>query len=236
MGRLKRKRFTTFSIALALFLPAILVACAHAEMDTVPLLQQALRYRVTIWTNQRTGFMKPSYHCRRASEGCDRRLLEFAQYLNDAGERNGIDPWVLAAMAFRESGLNPWAVGAVGELGILQLHPKNRGSKGLRFMRDEWYRQRCRKEPGACQREIVERAAAMLAASLEKCGGDLDQALGMYNTGRCGGSSRYADRIMAERERLQIAVGLKVEPPVIQIKSLEKPDEPEAEIHTASAL
>ncbi|MEY4578260.1 MAG: hypothetical protein RL701_2963 [Pseudomonadota bacterium] len=184
---------------------------ARAEVDPVPLLQQALRTRLTIWTNKRTGFMKPASHCRSAQGGCDARLLEFAQYLKDAGERFEIDPWLLAAMAYRESRLNPFAVGKVGERGILQLHPKNKRSKHVRFVTDSHYRAHCKRETGACQREVVERAAQMLATSLNKCGGDLEQALAMYNTGRCSGGHRYADRVLRERARLKQTVGLDLE-------------------------
>lgn len=181
---------------------------AQADVDASPLLQQAMRFRVTVHKNKRTGRALPIYHCRQATEGCDRRLLEFAHYLIDAGERFGIDPWLLAAMAFRESGMNPFAVGLVGERGILQLHPKNPRTKSVRFVRDEWYRQRCRKQTGACQREVVDQAAQILASSLDKCGGDLKKALGMYNSGKCGGNARYSARILAERDALKGAVGL----------------------------
>jgi hypothetical protein len=206
-------RYLALALACSASSSAAGISRVQAEMDPIPLLQQALRFRVTIWTNPRTGLITPAYHCRKASEGCDRRLLEFAHYLKDAGDRNGIDPWLLAAMAFRESGLDPFAVGAVGELGILQLHPLNRGSKHVRFVHDAWYRQRCQKEPGACQREVVDRAAELLRRSVEKCGGDLDKALGMYNSGRCAGNSRYARRVKSEREAMLLAVGLTVEAP-----------------------
>ncbi|HKP64067.1 MAG TPA: transglycosylase SLT domain-containing protein [Polyangiales bacterium] len=135
-------------------------------------------------------------------------MTEFAHYLIDAGEKNGVDPWLLAAMAFRESGMNPFVVGAVGELGILQLHPKNKRVQNVRFVRDSSYRARCRNQPGACQREVVDRAAEILARSMEMCGGDLNSALGLYNSGKCGGNQKYADRILVERDRLKEAVGL----------------------------
>ena len=190
----------------------------HARADTAlteaaPQLQEALRSRVTVHVNARTGERTATRHCRRAAEGCDARLAEFARYLVEAGDQYGLDPWVLAAMAYRESGLNPFAVGTRGEKGILQLHPKNRRVQDVRFVQDERYRARCQQQAGACQREVVERAAFILASSLTKCGGDLRQALGMYNTGRCGGSLRYAKGVLQERARLMQLAGLEATPP-----------------------
>jgi hypothetical protein len=215
MARLNRNRFLfrLFATSFVVWVSATAVIAQDEmdEMDTLPLLQQALRFRVTIYKHPRPGFMTAAYHCRRASEGCDRRMEEFARYLNDAGERYGLDPWLLAAMAFRESGLNPWAVGAVGELGILQLHPRNPRSKNVRFVHDEWYRRRCHQEPGACQREVVERAAELLARAVGLCGGNLEQGLSMYNTGRCDGNRSYAQRVRGELLRLKGAVGLSVD-------------------------
>jgi hypothetical protein len=208
MPSLNRRHALFCLFSLALSLPMTCASLVRAEMDPTPLLQQALRFRVTIYTNRRTGYTVAAAHCRRASEGCDRRLFEFAHYLKDAGERNGIDPWLLAAMAFRESGLNPFAVGQVGELGILQLHPRSPASKNVRFVKDAWYRLRCKREPGACQREIVDRAAELLARSLVLCGGDIDRALSAYNTGRCGGNTSYARRVHSEVAWLKNAAGL----------------------------
>lgn len=206
-----RIRILVCTVSLALVSTLVVTWQAHAELDHVPLLQQALRFRVTIHVNPRTGFMLPAYHCRRAKEGCDARLLEFARYLTEAGQTFEVDPWLLAAMAYRESSLNPFAVGGYGEAGILQLHPKSRTSKGVRFVRDTRYRSRCKRTLGACQREVVERAAQMLKSSLEKCDGDLERALGMYNTGRCGGNPPYAARVFKERRLLLKAVGLELE-------------------------
>jgi soluble lytic murein transglycosylase-like protein len=238
MARLNRNRLLLgCSLAITLMLPAAYAALVRAEMDPTPLLQQALRFRVTVNTNRRSGFMTAVSHCRRASEGCDRRLLEFARYLKEAGEANGIDPWLLAAMAFRESGLNPFAVGNVGELGILQLHPRNARSRGVRFVRDQWYRHRCQREAGACQREVVDRAAQLLAQSLQHCGGNLDQALGMYNTGRCGGGNgSYAKRVRGEMEKLKGAVGLPIDQlaPTPTAPVAQAPTAVETEVETAA--
>jgi hypothetical protein len=184
---------------------------AQAEagsISTPAQLQEALRSRLTVHVHQRTGERLATKHCRAAAEGCDTRLAEFAKYLSDAGEQFGLDSWLLAAMAFRESGLNPFAVGTHGEKGILQLHPKNRHAKDLPFVQDDAYRARCQHKAGACQREVVERGAEILASSLNKCGGNLEQALGMYNTGRCGGSASYARRALQERTRLMLLAGL----------------------------
>lgn len=184
----------------------------RAELDPAPLLQEAMRSRLTIHVQRRTGRRVATQHCRRAAEGCDNRLAEFARYLIDAAEQYGLDPWLLTAMAYRESGLNPFAVGTHGEKGILQLHPKNRRAQDVRFVQDERYRARCQHQAGACQREVVERAAFILASSLQKCDSNVEHALGMYNSGRCGGSRSYARRVLRERARLMQLAGVEPEP------------------------
>jgi hypothetical protein len=179
----------------------------QAVGDEVALLQSAMRSRVALGYDRRgQAVLVP--HCRHAAGGCDERLAAFAHYLVDAGESFGIDPWLMAAMAFKESGLNPFARGAKGELGILQIHPKRRDARQVRFIRDEFYRLRCHREPGACQREIVRHAAQVLARSLTLCGGDLSAALGAYNTGRCGGNRTYSKSILLERGELRRVAGL----------------------------
>jgi hypothetical protein len=180
------------------------------EDDVVSLLQSAMRSRVALG-HDRKGNTVLVHHCSHAAEGCERRLAEFARYLVDAGQAYGIDPWLMAAMAFKESGLNPFAQGAKGELGILQIHPKRRDARQVRFIRDGWYRMRCHKEAGACQREVVRHAAHVLARSIELCGGDVKNALGLYNTGRCGGNHGYAKSVLFELGQLRRVVGLEVQ-------------------------
>ena len=74
---------------------------------------------------------------------------------------------------------------------------------------------RCRKEPGACQREVIHHAAQLLSRAHERCERDVKDALGMYNTGRCGGNVTYSKRILAERDELLKAAGLLKADPVV---------------------
>jgi soluble lytic murein transglycosylase-like protein len=177
------------------------------EATEAPLLQAALEARISIGRD-RTGRLVPVIHCRKAREGCERRLAEFAGYLISASQTQKLDTWLIAAIALKESGLNPFARGGIGELGILQINPKRRDASRVRFMRDPTYREQCRNLPGACQREIVFHAAHILREALTMCRSNLVNALGAYNTGRCGGNPAYADRVLRERSDLLRAVGL----------------------------
>jgi hypothetical protein len=209
-----RTRFSLIA-ALALMLAAPLTMLRAQEGSTgvafdaasVSMLKTAMHERIAV-SHDRSGATIPAYHCRHAKEGCDRRLAEFAQYVVDAGQTYGIDPYLIAAMGVRESGLNPFAKGAVGELGILQINPNRRDAHQVRFIRDAWYRKRCSHEPGACQREVVDHAAMVLSRSLELCGGSIPAALGAYNTGHCNGSRTYAKRVLLEREELRKVAGV----------------------------
>lgn len=186
-----------------------------SDSEVAYVLGQAMRARIAVSYDQRNGKTIPAYHCRHAPEGCESRLSTFATYLVEAGAQYGVDPWLMAAMAFKESGFNPFALGSLGELGILQINPGRRDAKTVRFIRDEWYRRRCRKEPGACQREVIQHAAQLLGRAVQRCDKDLSDALGMYNTGRCGGNVSYSKRILAERDELLKAAGLLPGKPVV---------------------
>jgi hypothetical protein len=119
-----------------------------------------------------------------------------------SGRKTGVSPWLLAAMAIRESALNPYAEGKGGERGILQIHPKRRDARKLRWMRDPAYREHCKRKLGACQAEIVDHAAAILRRAIQKCGGDTAQGLAMYNAGRCNAATSYPYRVHGELGRL----------------------------------
>lgn len=142
-------------------------------------------------------------HCRIASEGCGDRASSFARMFVDAGERHGLDPFLLAALAIRESGLDPSALSPIGAAGIMQLHPRGVGAR-VPFVRDEHARRRCLDQPGACQGPIVDIGAAHLSRWLKACP-DVEAAIGGYASGRCAGAPSYSRRVMRELERLSAA-------------------------------
>jgi hypothetical protein len=59
--------------------------------------------------------------------GCRARIATLSRLITEASNRAGVDPFLTAAIALRESGLNPLAVSPVGARGVVQLNPKYRG-------------------------------------------------------------------------------------------------------------
>lgn len=198
-------------------IPLLLVAGFALELRTVraqgrgeaeELLRLALRRAVATADGR-----APVRHCRFAGparEGderwsrCDRRMGSFARLFVEAGEIHQVDPWLLAAVASRESGLNPWASGAAGEVGLMQLHPRGIGRElAARFARAP-VRARCDSRADACQRPVIDRGAAALRRALERCGAEM-AGLSAHNTGRCDSEAgaEYARRALRRREQLQ---------------------------------
>ena len=162
-------------------------------------LARALEARLRVWSREG----RPVYvrHCRqtRTQGGCRARLISFARIIDSAAHRHGVDPFLLAAMALRESGLNPFAEGAAGERGIVQLHPRGIGYH-VPFVRSKAYRRRCERRSDACQEEVVDSGAAHLASAVQRCG-SVAAGLGAYNTGVCQ-TTGYTRRVLEERQRL----------------------------------
>lgn len=176
-------------------------AAFHTPAEEIIALSDALEERVTVW-HRPDGTSVFIGHCRFAPRGCRVRIEQLATWMYEAGVEEGIDPWILAAIAFRESGLNPWAVGRAGERGIIQLNPLSREGSRSRFVRDERYREQCRRLDGACQREVLVAGARLLARSIRMCGGNVSEGLSGYNAGTCGGAPEYGRRILRERDFL----------------------------------
>jgi hypothetical protein len=163
-------------------------------------LSRAFEKRLTVWT-KRDGTPVLAPHCRNAPVDCRARLETFASLLSSVADEHDLDPWMLAAIAVRESMLDPSAVGARGEAGIVQLHPRGVG-RGMPYVVDADYRDACQERVDACQGPVVARGAEALADAIARCGG-VRAGLGRYASGRCDADYRYVDRVFDERDRLR---------------------------------
>jgi len=163
-------------------------------------LARALAQRLTVWTKH-DGTPVYARHCRNGPVPCGERIATLASLLQQTARAHRIDPYLFAAIAVRESALDPSAVGAAGEAGIVQLHPRGVG-RGVRYVHDPGYRAGCQSRPDACQRPVLEHGASALQRSIARCG-SVAGGIGRYASGRCDADHRYVDRILDERRRLR---------------------------------
>lgn len=140
-------------------------------------------------------------HCRVSRGGCRARIATLSRLITEASNRAGVDPFLTAGIAMRESGFNPLAVSPVGARGVIQLNPRYRG-KSVPFIYDTQYRQKCSLRPGACQREVLDAGLGLYEWAVNRCGGDAHKALAWYNSGRCDKRNGYASSVLRERRRL----------------------------------
>lgn len=94
----------------------------------------------------------------------------------EAAQAHGVDARLLAAIAGRESAMNPNAVSPVGACGLMQLMPATARILGITNIFDP--------------RENVFGAARYLRKLLDMYDGDLDRTLAAYNAGP-GAVQRY---------------------------------------------
>jgi soluble lytic murein transglycosylase-like protein len=170
----------------ASLLQAALLLCASAA-SAQPGLETALLAQMRLPNGHYVA------HCRRARGGCEDRVARLAVALINAASREGVDAYLLAAIAFHESALNADAVGAAGERTIMQLHPNSR--HGMEAARQ------CRRAPRECEAISIEIAAHLLAAAIARCGSEA-AALGAYNRGVCGETS-YSRAVLRLREEMR---------------------------------
>lgn len=130
-------------------------------------------------------------HCRNAPEGCRARVTQYVHWAEEAAAIHRIDPKLMLAVAIRESGMDPAALGALGERGVYQLHPRGAAPRAERMCKES------SRPLGWCQTYI---AAQVLSRGLRTCDGSLDQALSYYNSGHC--LPRYARKILRIRRKL----------------------------------
>jgi len=177
----------------------------HSSVEPLPApsdgeLVRALERRLTVWTKP-DGTPVFARSCRNGPVDCRERIAVLAALIEETATRNELDPWLFAALAVRESGLNPSAIGARGEAGIVQLHPRGVG-QGVRYVEDADYREQCQQRVDACQRPVLEKGARALRDAIHDCGGVI-AGLGKYASGRCLPGASYIDGVIEERDRLR---------------------------------
>lgn len=92
-----------------------------------------------------------------------------ASIINSASQKYGIDPNLIAAMAFRESAFNSNAVSSRGAQGIMQLMPRTAKALGVKDAFDP--------------QESVFGGTKYLKSLLDRFNGNVDLALAAYNAG-----------------------------------------------------
>ncbi len=163
-------------------------------------LARAIDARLTV-RESRSGKPIHVQHCRASDGGCRARIATLARLITEASNRANVDPFLTAAIAMRESGLNPLAVSPVGARGVVQLNPRYRG-KTVPFVYNERYRDQCSGRPGACQREVLDAGLGLYKWAVSRCGGDVEKGLAWYNSGRCDKRNGYAASVLRERRRM----------------------------------
>ena len=92
-----------------------------------------------------------------------------AQIIGDASAKYGVDPNLIAAMAFRESRFDANAVSSRGAQGIMQLMPRTARALGVQDSFDA--------------RQNVFAGTKYIASLLARFHGDVDRSLAAYNAG-----------------------------------------------------
>jgi hypothetical protein len=119
-------------------------------------------------------------HLANHPRGPEVRAQEIAQVLVDAANTHGVDPYLLTALAYRESSFDPGAVSNVGAFGLLQTHVRWSGKEVLN---------RCMIYPEHCLHWQADAGAKALAYYIQVCHSEA-RALHAFRTGDCGRPGR----------------------------------------------
>lgn len=101
---------------------------------------------------------------------------DIRRVIEEASRQHGVDPRLVSAVAYRESGFNPKIVSKAGACGVMQLMPKTAEILGVKEIFDI--------------RQNVFGGARYLRMLLDTFSGDLDLTLAAYNAGP-GAVERY---------------------------------------------
>lgn len=92
-----------------------------------------------------------------------------APIIVEAAKKHGVDPKLVAAVAFRESRFDPHAVSRIGAEGVMQLMPRTARAMGVSDSFDA--------------RQNIQGGTRYLKQMLDTFHGDIDLALAAYNAG-----------------------------------------------------
>jgi hypothetical protein len=161
---------------------------------------QAILVMVTVWiTPSGDAVYAPQF--RNAPQGAESRAFDLAADFTFAEQVYGVDRYLLAALAYRESGFDPNALGEQNEFTVMQLHPRSKAGRETASF--------CKGHPAQCERAAILAAARVLSEGYRECGTEA-LALGYYRSGKCV-AGPGARRVLEARERMVAAL---VAPPL----------------------
>lgn len=140
-----------------------------------------------------------------APTGGDVSGVPYANEINAAAKKHGIDPSLLAGLVKQESGFNPNARSSAGATGLTQLMPATARSLGV--------------TDATNPAQALDGGAKYLKQMLDQFGGDPKLALAAYNAGpgavtRFGGippyaeTKAYVEKVLANRDAFLAAGGV----------------------------
>ena len=121
---------------------------------------------------------------------------QFVGAAHDAGRQVGLDPLLILAVMAVESRFNPVAESLVGARGLMQVIPKYHLDKLLEHGGEE----------AVLDPMINIALGARILKEYVRRTGSLEAGLQFYNGALADPSSQYAQKVFAEKERLQQAV------------------------------
>lgn len=127
---------------------------------------------------------------------CQLYAVDVDDAVSIASEASGVDKAVILAIAWVETGgtLRDDLVGGKGEIGPWQLLPGTPWFQRARMLCSSSLTR------ANCLIAHAFSAAELMRENRRWCGTER-RALGAYNTGRCGGGARYADRVLGIARR-----------------------------------
>ena len=121
---------------------------------------------------------------------------QFVGAAHDAGQQLGLDPLLILAVMAVESSFNPIAESGMGAKGLMQVIPKHHQDKLLEHGGE-----------GALLDPLINiPVGARILKEYIRRTGSLEAGLQFYNGALADPTSRYAQKVLAEKERLEQAL------------------------------